>query len=62
MALSALVFWSNRLDFVADMDVIVNFLPGSEMWYSHSQSEDDSTAKLWKKVRIDPNIVFYRKE
>jgi len=60
MALSALVFWSNRLDFVADMDVIVNFLPWSEM--RHSQSEDDSTAKLWKKVRIDPNRFFYRKE
>jgi hypothetical protein len=44
----ALVFWSNRLDFVAEMDVIVNFLPWSERW--HSESEDDSpSGDLWKK-------------
>lgn len=46
---TALVFWSNRLDFIAEMDVIVNFLPS--VWNSQSdQSTDDDTAgELWKK-------------
>jgi hypothetical protein len=46
---TALVFWSNRLDFIAEMDVIVNFLP--LVWCSQSdQSTDDDTAgELWKK-------------
>ena len=44
---AALVFWSNRLDFVAEMDVISsNFARKGERG---SSSEESATGELWKK-------------
>ena len=44
---AAIVFWSNRLDFVAEMDAIVN---GPWKRKGASQIDRDSSRELWKKL------------